>query len=275
MTLHNNNKVIFIVGPTSGGKTDLAVKLARYFGGEIISADSRQVYEGLDLGTGKEGICKIQSPKSKAQNPRVALIKHRARYVGNIPQYLIDIVAPGEGMYHLAQFLKDAKLMLNDIWRRGEVPIVTGGTGLYISALIKGYDLPKTKQGRGEWRRQRRPDFQSLVIGTATDRPKLHRRVDRRLQKRIELGLIEEVKKLLSSGVSADWLIKLGLEYRFTTWYLQGKISSRQEYYDKLKFAIHAYARRQLTWLRHQIPGVEWVSSSAQAANLTIKFLAK
>ena len=82
------------------------------------------------------------------------------------------------------------------------------------------------------------------------------------------------MKKLLSSGGSADWLIKLGLEYRFTTWYLQVMISSKEEYYDKLRFAIHAYARRQLTWLRHQIPGVEWVSTSADAANLTVKFLA-
>ena len=277
MTLHNKNKVIFIVGPTSGGKTDLAVKLARYFDGEIISADSRQVYEGLDLGTGKEGMprnFKFQISNFKYLEDRILFLKERARYIGSVPQYLIDIQAPGEGMYHLAQFLSDAKLLLGDIWQRGKVPIVTGGTGLYISALIKGYELPETKQGRGKWRRRRRPDFQSLVIGTATDRPKLHERIDRRLKKRIERGLLEEVKKLLSSGVSADWLIKLGLEYRFTTWYLQGMISSKEEYYDKLRFAIHAYARRQLTWLRHQIPGVEWVSTSADAANLTVKFLA-
>ncbi len=285
--VQSSKKVIFIVGPTSAGKTDLAVKLARYFGGEIISADSRQVYEGLDLGTGKEGVprnFKFQISNFKFLEGRIIFLKERARYIGEVPQYLIDIVKPGvppvrppgrEGgeMYNLALFLGDAKLILNDIWQRGRMPIVTGGTGLYISALIKGYDLPKTKQGRGEWRRHRRPNFQSLVIGIKTDRLKLHRRIDLRLKKRIELGLIREVKKLLSSGVPADWLIKLGLEYRFTTWFVQGKFASKSEYFDKLKHAIHAYARRQMTWLRHQIPGVEWVSSSAEAANYIVRFL--
>jgi tRNA dimethylallyltransferase len=271
-------KVIFIVGPTASGKTDLAVKLARYFNGEIISADSRQVYEGLDLGTGKDGRPRIKNYELRIKNgaqkaDRKAFIKDRARYIKNIPQYLIDIVRPGGEMYNLARFLLDAQLMIKDIKARGRVPIVVGGTGLYISALIKGYELPPAKKGRGEWGKQVGADFVPLVISINTERAKLYEAIDRRLGKRIKKGMISEVKNLLSRGVSPDWLIKLGLEYRFTTKYLQGQIASSTDYFNQLKFASHAYARRQLTWLRHQIPGVEWVSSSAQAANLIVKFL--
>ena len=282
------DKAIFIVGPTASGKTDLAVKIAHYFNGEIISADSRQVYVGLDLGTGKEGEEKISNFQFPISNQnRLAFIKQRARYIKNIPQYLIDIVEPGGEMYNLSFFLEDAKLLMADIWSRGKLPIVVGGTGLYVTALLKGYKLPKKKRGRGEWRVKEPSDFNALVIGIETDRFKLYKAIDCRLDKRIELGMIDEVKKLLDSGVSPDWLERLGLEYRYTKRYLmketphlnpplgKGRLGgvTIKDYRDELRFAIHAYARRQLTWLRHQIDRVEWVTTSAQAANLTVKFL--
>jgi len=283
-------KVIFIVGPTSSGKTSLAIEIAKNFNGEIISADSRQVYRGLDIGTGKEGMpsssnnqetcLEVESRRAitkqaqnfKSQN-RIKHIKSRARYIEGIPQYLIDIVEPGGSMYNLAQFLKDAKLTLNDIWDRGKLPVVIGGTGLYISALLKGYELSPVKQGRGQWKKQKKPDFQSVVLGIDMPRAKLYNRIDERLKKRIKQGLIKEVSNLLKQGIKPDWLIRLGLEYRYTTWFLQGKITSETEYFDKLRFAIHAYARRQLTWIRHQIGGVRWVSGFSKSQKTINKLI--
>ena len=267
-----NNKIIFIVGPTSSGKTDIAIQLAKKFNGELISADSRQVYMGLDIGTGKEGNLKSQKSKIKIIEG-VEYIKSHARYIGDIPQYLIDITEPGEGMYNLAFFLRDSELMMCDIWKRGKLPIVAGGTGLYVSALLKGYQLPKTKKKKGEWREQIKPDFDALVIGLDVPRQKLYEKIDRRLKNRMDEGLIAEVQGLIASGVDPKWLEKLGLEYRFVTWRLQDKIKSDGELFDKLRFAIHHYARRQLTWLRHQIPGVEWVRGYAEAEKTVNKFL--
>lgn len=266
-------KVIFIVGPTSSGKTSLAVQIAKKFNGEIISADSRQVYRGLDIGTGKEGVGRNVKGLMSNVKLRKNFIKSRARYIEGIPQYLIDIVEPGGEMYNLAQFLKDAHLMLNDIWSRGKLPVVIGGTGLYISALLKGYELSPVKQGRGQWKKQKKPNFQPVVLGTDMPRTKLYNRIDERLKKRIKQGLIKEVSNLLKQGIKPDWLIRLGLEYRYTTWFLQGKITSETEYFDKLRFAIHAYARRQLTWIRHQIGGVRWVSGFSKSQKIINKFI--
>lgn len=269
---HESNKVIFIVGTTSSGKTDLAVLVSKKFNGEIISADSRQVYRGLDIGTGKEGRPnpKHQTPNTK---PRIHFIKSKARYIEGVPQYLIDIVEPGGEMYNLAQFLLDANLMLNDIWSRGKLPVVTGGTGLYISALIKGYKLARAKKGRGQWRKHKKPDFAPLVIGIDCQRDELYKKIDQRLKDRLDQGLIAEVQNLIARGIDPQWLIKLGLEYRFVTWRLRETIASDSGLYDKLRFAIHAYARRQLTWIRHQIGGVEWVRGWQQSQKTINKFL--
>jgi len=268
-----DHKVIFIVGPTSAGKTGLAVEIAKKFNGEIISADSRQVYRGLDIGTGKEGISK--NAKGLMSNAkREELIKSRARYIDGIPQYLIDIVEPGDTMYNLGQFLGDAKLMLNDIWSRGKLPLVVGGTGLYITGLLKGFMPTPTKKGRGQWKKRKKPDFQSLVVGINPPRATLYKKIDKRLKSRLNQGLIGEVEGLIARGVSPAWLERLGLEYRFVTMRLSGTIKNDDELYDKLRFAIHAYARRQLTWLRHQIGGVRWVSGLSESANLITKFTA-
>lgn len=297
-------KAIFIVGPTSSGKTSLAADIAKKYNGEIISADSRQVYVGMDIGTGKEGTChlkrsershEILQPVSRGlqddSNSRLQYIKRQARWIDGIPQYLIDIVKPGGEKYNLAKFLSDAKLILEDIWQRGKLPIVTGGTGLYISALLEGYSLPPINQsqagetGRGMWHKKIKLNFNPLVLALDMSRPKLYKKIDKRLRYRMELGLIGEVRGLIAGGVDPRWLIKIGLEYRYVTWYLLSKpslnlpltngekpgvanipldkgepegvkvmaIQSDQDLYDKLRFAIHAYARRQLTWIRHKI----------------------
>lgn len=243
---HELNKIIFIVGATSSGKTDVAIQVAKKFNGELISADSRQVYRGLDIGTGKDK---------------------------SYPHHLIDIVKPGGEMFSVGEFLRLSRELIPKIWSENHLPIVVGGTGLYISALIKGYQLPKTKKKKGEWREQVKPDFDALVIGIDVPREKLYDKIDKRLRQRMDQGLIAEVQGLIAGGVDPEWLEKLGLEYRFVTWRLQDKIKSDGELYDKLRFAIHHYARRQLTWLRHQIPGVEWVSGVDKAEKLVNKFL--
>ncbi|HOE74652.1 MAG TPA: tRNA (adenosine(37)-N6)-dimethylallyltransferase MiaA [bacterium] len=230
-TVKTNKKVIFIVGPTSSGKTDVAIALAREFNGELVSADSRQVYRGLDIGTGKDK---------------------------SYPHHLIDIKNPGGAMFSLGEFLRRANELLPQIWEKGKVPIVVGGTGLYITALLKGYKLPKKKMGRGRWHKQEKPAFDTLVIALDVPRAVLYQRIDERLRRRMEEGLIAEVEGLIRAGVEAKWLNKLGLEYRYVTNYLAGEYGNEEELYNKLRFAIHRYARRQLTWLRHQINGVEW-----------------
>ncbi len=239
-------KVIFIVGPTSSGKTDIAISLAKKFNGELISADSRQVYTGLDIGTGKDK---------------------------SYPHYLIDVVDPGRNMFSLGEFLKRTRKLIPEISSKNHIPIVVGGTGLYISGLLKGYELPTSKMSKGEWRKKNKPDFDALVIGIDVPREELYNKIDRRLKDRMDAGLIDEVRGLISSGVDMKWLEGLGLEYKFVTWYLQGKIASQGELYEKLRYAIHAYARRQLTWLRHQVGGVEWVSGYEEAEKKVNKFL--
>jgi len=241
-----NGKIIFVVGPTAAGKTDLAIKIARLVDGELISADSRQVYVGLDIGTGKDK---------------------------SYPHHLIDNVAPGGEMYNLGQFLSDSRRIINEIWHRGHIPVVVGGTGLYVTALLKGYELPSERQERGTWHGRQEPEFRPLVIGINPDRHMLYDLIDKRLVARISAGLVEEVEGLIASGVAAEWLYRLGLEYRFTVKYLHGEFASKEDYIEKLKFAIHAYARRQLTWLRHQVPELQWVRGDEEALALTRQFI--
>ena len=269
------NKIVFIVGPTSSGKTDLAVLICKKFNGEIISADSRQVYRGLDIGTGKEGICKNDKCQISNAKLRIDFIKCRARWISGVPQYLIDIVEPGGEMYNLKNFIDDANLCIRDIQNREKLPVVIGGTGLYVSALTEGYQLSKHKQERGEWAKKKESNFDNLILAVDVPREELYRRIDERLEKRINQGLIAEVSNLIDRGVSTDWLQKIGLEYRFVSQRLMGTIKTDGELFDKLRFAIHGYARRQLTWLRHKISRVEWVMSSDEAVIKTHNFLRK
>jgi tRNA dimethylallyltransferase len=270
---------ITILGPTASGKTHLAVALAHQIGGEIISADSRQVYKGMNIGTGKD----------------------LSEYSFNntlIPYHLIDVVEAGSD-YHIYQFQQDVALALTDIHNRKKIPIVCGGTGLYINALLQGYlftGIPvdnvfrqlldaKTNDELKAIFHQHRTSFsaiadistrkrliraieinqylqvnptikipnikplQSVVFGLDLPVEVRRQRITQRLYKRLQEGMIEEVEHLLAKGIAAEKLVFYGLEYKFITEYLQ-KTLDYDEMVEKLNIAIHQFAKRQMTFFR-------------------------
>ena len=238
-------QMICVLGPTASGKTGYAVRLARTFAKdfglecEIISADSRQVYRGMDIGTGKD----------------------LAEY-GDIPYYIIDVANPGDG-YNVYRFCEDFAAAFEAIRAKGRFPILCGGTGLYINAVCSGYDF-KSKKPLSEKRPPvaaggdevviADPDRQSLAaatyfIGTLVSREERNARIDARLRARLDEGMVAEVKGLLDAGVPAETLLGYGLEYKFVTLYLQGKLSE-EELFTQLSTAIHQFAKRQMTWFR-------------------------
>ena len=275
-------QMITILGPTASGKTDIAAHLAANIGAEIISADSRQVYRRMDIGTGKD----------------------LADYTVNghkVPYHLIDIAEPGS-KYNLFQYQHDFKKAYDDIMQRGVTPILCGGTGLYLEAVLKGYRLspvPENKELRAslegksleeltqmliELKRKNGsnmhnktdvdtakrairaieietfdgehpmeaaaiPPIDSLIIGVNIDREKRRSKITDRLKRRLKDGMVDEIKGLLESGIPADDLIYYGLEYKFVTEYIIGK-TSYDEMFAKLEIAIHQFAKRQMTWFR-------------------------
>lgn len=279
-------KMITILGPTASGKTPVAAHLAVAVGGEIISADSRQVYRRMDIGTGKD------------------LADYRLVVDGSavdIPYHLIDICEPGT-KYNLFQYQQDFYDAYQDIQSRGAVPILCGGTGLYIEAVLKGYKLSpvpqnpelrqqlegksldeltqmltalKAKTGSNMHNktdvdscqrairaieietynlehpvpRRELPPVDSLIIGIDIDREMRREKITRRLKTRLEEGMIDEVKRLLDEGIPADDLIYYGLEYKFVTEYIIGK-TTYDEMFTRLEIAIHQFAKRQMTWFR-------------------------
>ena len=278
LLLRSMNKMITILGPTASGKTPLAAALAREIGAEIISADSRQVYRRMDIGTGKD-----------------------LDDYGDVPYHLIDIAEPGS-KYNLFQYQHDFLKAYEDITGRGVVPILCGGTGLYIEAVLKGYQLApvpenkalraslegkslaeltemlvelKRKNGsnmhnktdvdsaqrairaieietfNGENPQQgaKIPPIESVIIGVDIDREERRRKITRRLKQRLETGMVEEVRALLDSGIPAEDLIYYGLEYKFVTEYIIGK-TTYDEMFRQLEIAIHQFAKRQMTWFR-------------------------
>ncbi|MFA7088122.1 MAG: tRNA (adenosine(37)-N6)-dimethylallyltransferase MiaA [Patescibacteria group bacterium] len=279
----NNNKprVLAILGTTSAGKTNLAVQLAAQFNGEIVSADSRQVYKGMDIGTGKDlGEYKVGRKK--------------------IPYHLIDIVSP-KSQFDLAQFQRKAFEAINNILNRGKLPIVVGGSGLYLQALVDNYRLENVKKlspERARWEKmtaadlfrliiKKKPDFalrlnnsdknnvrrlaryleiietdgvekvgrresnyNFLILGLNWPDDILRRRIIQRLLVRLEKeGLIAEVERLNREGVSWKRLNDFGLEYRFVSKHLLGELSY-QEMVEKLGVALYRFAKRQKTWFR-------------------------
>ncbi len=263
---------LVILGATAGGKTTLAVNAARHFGGEIISADSRQVYRGMDLGTGKD----------------------LAEY-GEVPYHLIDIAEAGSE-YNLFQFQRDCYTAVTAIHQRRRLPLICGGTGLYLDAVLKGYHLvevPFNPQLRDQVstlsdeqlrrklleikpQQHNRTDlderdrllrayeialgeacaepvdplvWQPLVFGLKWSREMLRRRIGERLKQRLEQGMIAEVENLHAGGVSWEQLEFYGLEYRYIAYYLQGKLR-RNEMTQQLANAIGQFAKRQETFFR-------------------------
>ncbi len=277
------NEMITILGPTASGKTSLATALAARMGGaEIISADSRQVYRGMDIGTGKD-LADYETAE------------------GKIPYHLIDIAEPGT-KYNLYEYQRDFRAVYEDIRKRGKHPILCGGTGLYIEAVLKGYQLSpvpqnaslrKTLEGQSlealtvvlkdlkaktgskmhnktdvdSCQRAIRaieietynlehpmplremPPVDSLVIGVNIDRDLRREKITHRLRKRLETGMIEEVKGLLDRGIPAEDLIYYGLEYRYVTEYVIGR-TTYDQMFRNLEIAIHQFAKRQMTWFR-------------------------
>ena len=271
-------EIIAVVGPTACGKTRRAVEIARAFSGEILSGDSRQVYRGMDIGTGKD-----------------------LEEYGEIPYHLIDIASPGD-KYNLHRFLKDFTKAREDIAGRGLLPVLCGGTGMYVEAALSGLAMPEVPRndalreelsGRNlqelteilmRYRRlhnttdvdtrdralraieiQRyyaehpeeaeaadrstaRP-LDSLIIGLDIPRDARRAKITRRLHDRIREGMADEIRSLIDSGVSPDDLIYYGLEYKFVTLYVIGRLSL-EEMTRQLEIAIHQFAKRQMTWFR-------------------------
>ena len=269
--------LVTILGPTATGKTQLATALAARIDGEIISADSRQIYRGMDIGTGKD----------------------LAEYVVDgkpIPYHLIDIVDAGY-KYNVFEYQRDFLKAFESVNQRGHLPILCGGTGLYIEAVLNGYKLLavpdnqilreqlanktldeltsilsgyKTLHNQTDVDTVKRairaieieeyyqtheeetveyPELNSLIIGVGIDREVRREKITKRLKARLNEGMIDEVKKLLDSGIPPDDLIYYGLEYKFVTNYLLGKLTF-DELFTQLEIAIHQFAKRQMTWFR-------------------------
>jgi tRNA dimethylallyltransferase len=267
-----NFDLLTVLGPTASGKTRLGVELARRFSGEVISADSRQVYRGMDLGTGKD----------------------LAEY-GEIPHHLIDIV-PSGSEFNVFQFQRHYLAACADIRTRGRVPVLVGGTGMYLDAALGGrllQEVPADPALRDELDRlsmetladrlrvltprlhnttdllerprlvraieiaafeaghpaEPLPPLRSCIFGIRRDRETLRRRITLRLRERLDQGMIEEVARLHDAGVPWEKLEFYGLEYRFIARHLQGELS-RNDMFQKLNSAIHDFAKRQETWFR-------------------------
>lgn len=266
--------LLVVLGPTASGKTHLAVQAARRLNGEIISADSRQVYRGLDIGSGKD-----------------------LDEYGTTPYHLIDVVDPGYE-FSLFDFAHAFSQTFSEIRGRGRLPILAGGTGLYLDAVLRGYELVAVSENRalrqelerlsldalserllglrmeqhnssdlndrsrliraieiaeGEQQTDARPLFLPQLIpqvfGLRWPRELLRQRITRRLRERLDHGLVEEVAKLHADGVSWETLDYYGLEYRFVAQHLQGQLN-RNDLFQKLNSAIHQFAKRQETWFR-------------------------
>ena len=213
--------LVCVLGPTASGKTRYAVQFARTLGNaEILSADSRQVYRGMDIGTGKD----------------------LGEY-GEVPYHLIDIVEAGS-KYNIYEYQAAFAKAWADVRRRGAVPILCGGSGLYIEAATRAYKFNQENGVPAEALPQK-----VFYIGTLVSREERVERIDRRLDERLQEGLVEEVRSLLERGVPADDLIWYGLEYKFVTQYLLGELSY-EEMRILLANAIHQFAKRQMTWFR-------------------------
>ena len=229
--------LLTVLGPTASGKTKYAVRLARELDAllpegsrcEIISADSRQVYRGMDIGTGKD----------------------LSEYC-DVPYHLIDIVNPGD-VFNVYEFQKAFIDAYSSIRSRGCVAILCGGTGLYINAVTAGYDFASSKplsaEGEAHDRRPSGLPEKPFFIGTLVSREVRNARIDARLDARLQEGMVEEIRGLLDSGVPAETLLGYGLEYKFVTLYLMGELDYEQMKL-KLSTAIHQFAKRQMTWFR-------------------------
>ena len=265
-------KLIVIEGTNASGKSGLGVELAKRFSGEIVSADSRQVFRGLDLGSGKITPSEMQG----------------------VPHHLIDVCEPGD-FFSMHDFQRLAYAAIDQIAARGRLPFMVGGTGLYLASVTEGYvmsdaapdleyreyletfttpalydmlvkaipDIEIERNNRNRVMRvleklhagddhvpHNRPRYDCLKLGVSWDRETLKSRIDERLERRLRQGMVDEVRGLMDRGVSTEFLYKLGLEYRFITQYLTGEIPLCEDMVEQLGNAIKKFAKRQMTWFR-------------------------
>ncbi len=240
-------KLIVIAGPTASGKTSLGIEVALKLGGEIISADSRQVYKGLDVGSGK-------------------VTKKEAR---GVPHHLIDILNPEE-KYNVYRFKKDCNKLIDEISSRDKLPIIVGGTGLYIESVVEQYKFSKFRK-KSIKKKGLRPN--TLVISLNPDRDLIKNNIQKRLIGRWKNeDMLGEVNNLIESGVSKAWLRSLGLEYKLITQFIDGEFSSEQEMLDKLNTKIWQFAKRQITFNRRWEYAKE-AKDKKEAINIVSNFI--
>lgn len=294
----SSKKIIAILGPTASGKSALAVKIAKKFGGEVISVDSRQVYKGMDIGTGK-----IKKEEMKG-----------------VPHYLLDVASP-KRRFTVAQFQKLAKKEIEKIFKKGKIPILCGGTGFYLWVLTHQVSIPKVKP---DWKLRKKLEkkpakelfeilkkldkdraktiekenkrrliraieiakklgkvpplkteplpYPILFLGIKKSKDELRKLIRKRLLKRLKEGMIEEVKKLKESGISWKRLEEFGLEYEWVAKYLQGKINYK-EMVKNLQKDIEDFAERQMTYFKKYFPQTIWIKNYKEAEKLVKKFL--
>ena len=278
-------KLIVIEGTNASGKSGLGVRLAEKYGGEIVSADSRQVFRGLDLGSGKI------TPEE----------------MRDVPHHLIDVAEPNE-FFSMHDFQRLAYRAIDSICARGKTPFLVGGTGLYVESVAEGYVMNDLKpdleyrayletfetpelyqmliqlrpgieidpKNRNRVMRRlekihdgdeesvpNQPRYDCLKLGVSWKPEVLRARIDERLERRLNDGMIEEVQRLMDEGATVEFLKKLGLEYRYITQYLIGEIPDRQEMIDALATAIKQFAKRQRIWFRRD-PAIHWLDMEAQ-----------
>lgn len=233
-------KVVAVIGPTASGKTALGIFLCQRFGGEIISADAKQVYKGMDIGTAKE----VDAP---------------------VPQHLIDIKDPGETIT-VAEYQQLAYGAIDDLLERGKLPVLVGGSGLYAESVLRGYQF--AEKGKSD---KHYPRYESLLLGIEIGREALKQRAKERLLERVNQGLVEEVAGLLGAGVSPEWLWRCGIEYRYMSLHVLGKLSL-DEAITKTITATNQFIKRQYTWWRRH-ETVKWISSHQEAERLVEAFL--
>ena len=289
-------KIIVILGPTSSGKTDLSIKLAKKFNGEVISADSRQVYKGMDIGTGK--ITKKE--------------------MEGIPHYLLDVVSPNS-KFSVAQYQKLALKNINQICKRNKIPFLVGGSPFYIYSVLEAWTFPKLNPDwdlrkklekkscedlsnilkkidserfknidKNNKRRlvraieiakklgkvpllKKEIQFNPLIIGIKKPKEEIKELIKKRLQKRLKQGMIEEIKSLKEKRVSWKRLESFGLEYKWIALYLQKKIDHSEMVYFLQKNIEH-FAKRQMTWFKRD-KNIKWITSYEEAKNLLEDFL--
>lgn len=289
--------LVVVLGPTASGKTKLAVRLAEVLNGEIISADSRQVYKGMDIGTGKD-----------------------LGDYGDVPYHLIDVAEPGEE-FNLFQFQRLFYDKFEEIRSRGKMPVMAGGTGLYLEAILQGYrmaEVPENPSLRAELegcsfeeleQRLRHsstrphnttdlldrsrlvraieiaehkvpdpeplPEIRPVIFGIRWPRDLLKERITKRLKERLEQGMVEEVLQLHQQGISYEKLEFFGLEYRFVSRFLKKELN-KNDMFQKLKAAIHDFAKRQETWFRRMERNgivINWLDGSGDPPAVALKFL--